>query len=328
MTARPFRSGLLMIDCGCCNSQYGTMGKREVPTITEPRIFKFARFRCSAEFPLLCGTCDSGQMNGHGASASAGGAIDLERPELWPTDLIEYLEKHRALLAAWESKKRGVASAISVSGARYDQVIYGLSQILSRYFLNGWHCTRLTGEEINIIQTQGMQLPDLAMLRSRIDAVEAEGLLSAAISDRLRCENQANDKNRMGRIWFCFFPPYIGGESGIGRFFRSWGGEALYNTHEDDPVTGPALSRIGVPCLIRARVAISSFKNGALGLSFRIIARFLVNRGFETSEPFDHDDSTIRPIQASDILEVVKFPEAKFISLTKCNDWRKPIYSP
>ncbi len=38
-------------------------------------------------------------------------------------------------------------------------------------------------------------------------------------------------------------------EGAVGRLFRSWGGEALYNSHEDDLETGPLLRRIGTPCI-------------------------------------------------------------------------------
>jgi len=148
--------------------------------------------------------------------------------------------------------------------------------------------------------------------------VVADRLVSAAIGDRLQCENQAADEYRAGRLWFCFFPPHIGGESGIERFFRSWGGEALYNTHERDPQTGPALSVIGTPCLIHARVAIASFKDSA-GLAFKVVQKFLVGRGHATSEPSDHEDSARQPIPASNILRIVKFPERDFIELTKCD---------
>jgi hypothetical protein len=61
----------------------------------------------------------------------------------------------------------------------------------------------------------------------KIDAV-------LSILERQKSENQSDEKYRKNMIWFCFFLPKIAGEHGIMRFFRSWGGEALYNSHEKD----------------------------------------------------------------------------------------------
>jgi hypothetical protein len=167
--------------------------------------------------------------------------IELENPKSWPRDLIEFLEAHHDLLLGWESQSGGETPG-PVSPRTYDRTIVGLCEILDNYFLTGWHCTRLTDAEICSIKTHGMQVPNLHLLKRRIDAIKAEGLISADIANRLRSENQANDANRANMIWFCFFPPYIGGESGIERFFRCWGGEALYDSHEHDPETRAQLS--------------------------------------------------------------------------------------
>jgi tripartite-type tricarboxylate transporter receptor subunit TctC len=88
----------------------------------------------------------------------------------------------------------------------------------------------LAGELFKMMAGVGMELPSLDLLRRRINAIEADHLVSAGVAHRLRSENQANDADRANMIWFCFYPPYIGGESGIARFFRSWGGEALYKS--------------------------------------------------------------------------------------------------
>src|ERR1700676_2031123 len=49
-----------------------------------------------------------------------------------------------------------------------------------------------------------------------------------------------------------------GNNGGVGRFFRYWGGEALYNSHQDHAVRGPLLESIGTPCVIQADIPISN----------------------------------------------------------------------
>jgi hypothetical protein len=121
------------------------------------------------------------------------------------------------------------------------------------------------------------------MLTRRIKALVEAGELEREIAQRLIEDNQANDLNRAG-ICFCFFPPRLSGERGIERFFRHWGGEALYNSHERNPVTSPAIRYIGTPSLIEVDVPVPLLKSGT-GLAFNIVRCFLVWRGYRTDEP-------------------------------------------
>lgn len=154
--------------------------------------------------------------------------IDLENPSLWPDDLVAYLEDHLELFIAWEGPRQ---TKDSYDLARqFDRAIHGLSDILRQYALLGWHCTKLTEAEIQAIVAHGMTPPNARILNSRVAALEGSGIICADVAARLRANNQADESNRAGRLWFCFFAPHIAGESGIERFFRSWDGEALYNS--------------------------------------------------------------------------------------------------
>src|SRR5206468_12583890 len=69
--------------------------------------------------------------------------------------------------------------------------------------------------------------------------------------------------------------------------FRSnWGGEALYNSHDNDLETDPVLKIIGVPCLVEAVVPIASLRH--VGAALKLALRFLVSRGFETKERLEY----------------------------------------
>lgn len=190
--------------------------------------------------------------------------------------------------------------------------------------MRGYHCTRLTEAEIQTILNCGTSLPDVTLLHKRIADVVAAGMLEESVSRNLMNKNQANDSNRAGMIWFCFFPPRVAGQLGIERFFRSWGGEALYNSHEDDPFTGPALANIGIPCIIEALIHIESFPRYS-GLEQRLILRFLINHGFETEESWEHEDRAKTPIPPGNIIRIIRFPDADFISLTGCSMWKSPL---
>ena len=256
----------------------------------------------------------------------------LNDESTWPPEVIRYLDTHQDLFSSWELRKQGDSEPLShqqtVQIARaYDDAVEGLREVLMPFTLHGYHCTRLTDAEIEHILSQGMQPPSQAVLADRIDRLRSAKLIDTQIAERLKRENQANENNRAGMIWFCFFSPHVAGQSGIERFFRSWGGEALYNCHERDPITGPILTKIGTPCLIEADVPIASFPRYTF-LESHVYRQFLINRGFETSEPCEHEDRATLPLPSENIRRVIRFPEDDFLTLTGCADWIPPIMFP
>lgn len=252
--------------------------------------------------------------------------IDLENPRSWPEPLLRYLDEKRQVFEGWEYTPDPDARP-RAPAAIYDRAIYGLRDVLQPYCLTGWHCTRLTQLEQNHILANGMQLPNLRMLEERIEKLIGAGALTPILAKRLLEENQANDANRAGMIWFCFFPPALAGESGIGRFFRCWGGEAVYKSHENDPETGGALRTIGTPCLIEADIPIS-FLEPSGGLDSKIVRRFMIHRGFKTSEPVDHEDRAKQPIPTACIRRIICHPDPPFLELTRSHEWSSRMRIP
>ena len=161
-------------------------------------------------------------------------------------------------------------------------------------------------------------MPNKELLHKRIDSIEQEGLIGPKCSKHLKKNNQADDPYRAGRIWFCFFPPYRAGQGGIERLFRSWGGEALYNSHENDPVYGPILKRTGTPCIIEAYVPIISLPRND-GLKDKVVRRYLVNHNPNTIKELDYESRAEQPIPSTNIFRIIKFPDSDFIKLTQCN---------
>jgi hypothetical protein len=231
--------------------------------------------------------------------------------------LQSYLETQHELFLRWETGAR-------VARGSHDRAITGLTGALQPYAIRGWHCTRLTDAEIDEIQRNGMQLPNAAMLTRRIESLVRAGQLACDIAQRLIAKNQADDGNRANMLSFYFYRPSRAGEGGVGRFFRHWGGEALYNSHEDDPVTSRAISCIGTPSIVEADVPIALLKSPD-GLALKVARRFVISRGYQTEEPVDHAGRINQPLPADRIRRVIRFPESDFISLTGCVDWRSPV---
>jgi hypothetical protein len=247
--------------------------------------------------------------------------VDLEAVLTWPAELLVYLAAHHEVFLDWAN------GPVRVDAATYDRAIYGLIDAMRPYAVIGWHCTRLTDREIAAIGVSGMSLPDAAMLIRRINAAIEEGLLTTAVGERLKAKNQAHESNRAGVVWFCFFPPHLAGEGGIGDLLRFWGGEALYNSHDRHPETAAVLRSVGTPSIVEAEVPIA-FLEPHGGLAFKVVRRYLISRGYETPEPCEHEDRVKQPLPAGCIRRVVSFPIADFLELSGCEFWREPLMLP
>jgi hypothetical protein len=104
-------------------------------------------------------------------------AMDLNNRDTWPDDLLKQLERDRAVFEGWELQRIGAPGARPVSGLDYDRALDRLRAVLNNYTLQGYHCTRLTPEEIAHIQSAGMQLPNEMVLRRRIETLRDGGLI-------------------------------------------------------------------------------------------------------------------------------------------------------
>jgi len=249
--------------------------------------------------------------------------IELGDETTWPSDVRTFLDERHSTFLNWERQVAGISSQ-RVSPSAYDHFIGDLRVVLSNYAIHGYHCTRLTVREIGDIVANGLQMPNRNVLRQRIGVLEKIGTIESHIANRLREENLADDQNRAGMIWFCFFPPHKAGQRGIERLFRSWGGEALYVCHERDPETGPILNTIGVPCIVEADIPVANLPVHG-GLDAKIAMRYLFNRGYEVSGHIDHEDRAKHPIAPENIRRIIEFPSEQFVSLSRCDSWSPPL---
>jgi hypothetical protein len=257
----------------------------------------------------------------------------------WPAPLLEYLASEYEMFLAHARSDRDTMDAYLAPKDKYiclsmyppnphfrarEHAAQTVLDLLQGEPLRGWHCSRLTAKEVDRITRHGMQPPDLAILRERIDQIQSEGLIAYKIAVRLRTENDADHTYRKGRIWFCFFEPRSAGQHGIERFFRRWGGEALYVAHEEDETTGEVLRTIGRPCLIEVDVPIAAIRRVTY-LGEKVIRRFLLHNGFDTRESWEHEDHVSDPISAASILRFVFHPDPEFARLTDCDSWDPPL---
>lgn len=246
--------------------------------------------------------------------------LPLRTPALWPEPLRVSLAEHCELFLDW------VTGPVRFSAAMYDRAIYQLMQLLQPYSLLAWHCTRLTDQEAAAIVAKGMQPPNEAVLHARIDTLARAGTISDEVAGQWKARNQASEPYRRGRIWWCFFPPHEAGEAGIGSLLGTWGGEALYNSHDSDAVMGPLLRSIGTPAVVEADIPIALLGDSA-SPAFSIVAHYLASLGHSAVDHLEFEDRVTVDLPARQVRRIVRYPEPDFLALTGCETWSRPIGS-
>lgn len=200
----------------------------------------------------------------------------------------------------------------------FDLPILSNKNLFKEYKFEGFHCTRLTKKEIDRILEFGMSLQNKKLLCERIDELVLDKKLSLKTSQVLKKFNQADEKNRSNKIWFCFYAPYKAGEYGINRFFRYWGGEALYNSHHEDTNIASVLRDIGIACIIHIKVPIKFLKNSNLQLR-KIYA---AEHGIYLDYLDCYEDYSVKSIEPKNIIGIYKYPSDIFKKLTNYSNWQ------
>jgi hypothetical protein len=262
--------------------------------------------------------------------------MSLDDVQSWPPQLLDLLASNEQLLRDYAQAEE-ILFDDSAWGPDYvpmalrhnpfsDQRQAFVSALRAEYrgqiALRGFHCTRLTDDEVAKIRSEGMMPPDASMLRERIIAVQNANGMMSQIADRLIETNDASDLNRTGRIWFIFTAELLKRQSGVEWLFRYWGGEALYGRHISDPETGPVLASIGQPTIVEATVPLAA---DLIGFPDKqIINQFLASRGLPTSER-DYSDRTTLPVPPSRVRRIISRADDEFELLTRCAAWKPPL---
>jgi hypothetical protein len=265
------------------------------------------------------------------------GVIDLESEETWPDELRSLLQKHTPLLVAFERERaridrlceRNVRARIQPPVNRYARaraaVLEQVETILSGKNLLGFHCTRLTEDEICTIRSEGLQPLSPELVEGRVQNRVISGDITKEFATKLLSRHQAGDENRRGKTWFVFSKSLLRDESGMWRLFRSWGGEALYNGREEDPVSRTVLRRIGSPCIVVSSVRIDDRLGPVCQVGERFVARWLQKRRVQTNCSPEMEGYVNARLGSDRVLMVLPHLHPDIAKLTRYRKWRQSI---
>ena len=245
--------------------------------------------------------------------------VDIEDPLSWPNSLCELLEGNRDVLSGFEN---GQTEIDKIPGGRFNsptnefavkrgEVVSRAGEILAAEKILGFHCTRLLPYEAESVRHEGLKLPSPEFLRERIEGAVSEGHLTRELAISLLRNNQAADPNRRDKIGFANARSLLRQRNLVCRFFDSWGGEALYNSHEDDLATGPALKSMGEPYVVVAGLPANVLRiSGQLASYF--INAFLRSVSVKTRDGAGFESSVEEPVTAGWLLSVIGSTDWRF----------------
>lgn len=198
--------------------------------------------------------------------------IEIEDCTTWPSAFLQQATTNRPLAIAYHHERSRIDRLCQDDirlrtgpppneyNNAYYELVEGLEAILIRNWIVGYHCTRLTRSEIDDIKTNGLQILSLSLVKRRLAQCKADGLLSPEHYEYLRNSRDVElslgnrHGQRTGMIWFCANRSTLQDALSVHRFFRSWGGEAVYLGHEEDESIAPILARIGTPYIVKCAI--------------------------------------------------------------------------
>ena len=265
--------------------------------------------------------------------------IDAQDEATWPAALVESFEAGLGILRSFEEEERRVERLaernISVRcnpprnphrDARRS-IIEAADRALRSRDLLAFHCSNLHPAEIDSVMRDGLDPLDREMVARRVRARVAAGDIPEPVGTRLLAETMAGDENRAGLLWLIFTRSTLKDWSGVYRLLTYWGGEALYAPHEDDPVVGAVLARMGRSAIIEVAAPVSHIEC-FMSVSERLLIGYLSRRDVETGHAPEFEGYVKTRIVGRRVRRVIGPDDPDFSRLTGRNpgDPNEPIF--
>ncbi|CAA2161101.1 hypothetical protein MBRA_06261 [Methylobacterium brachiatum] len=188
------------------------------------------------------------------------GLIDLWNPETFDDALLAELRCEAGMILDYFATERANHEAYCVPGNRemlrenphghiynlfVDKV---LTPLMAARTVRGWHYTRMTDAEVELLRRDGVYPSSLATIRRRLDSLAALGVITLETADVLFAESPFHSDEmggRGGKFWTVSQPLPVTW-SDVTSLLGSWGGESIY-WRIQDPELVASIARIGRP---------------------------------------------------------------------------------
>ncbi|MEZ6006538.1 MAG: hypothetical protein R3F05_02055 [Planctomycetota bacterium] len=239
--------------------------------------------------------------------------ILLDDESTWPHAIVEALAQGFRELEQFEEARAEIDARAERDvllrvrrppnpySSRRSEVLERIRAVVHGSSFVGYHCTRLHPSEADDVLKSGLRPLDPAFTRDRIQRLADSCDLPASIATKLQRHNRSDDaklaETRTGMIWFILSRSLLQAETGVGRFFAYWGGEAIYADHEEDAEIARYIQGVGEPCIVIAALG-STLLHTYIELSELMMLGYLERRGVAV----EHDTRAGRGTRTCDVV--------------------------
>jgi hypothetical protein len=228
--------------------------------------------------------------------------------------IVDYLARQAALLEVRETAALRDEIPLNELHERKAALDAEVARSIMSETIRGFHHTRLTDDEVRAIRSHGIPVTSLPMLRQKLDAVVAAGLLMQGAADHVYDNSPlvtGEHGERIGTFYATAHPLSVD-DGNITPFHESWGGEISTWAIKDEGILD-SLRSIGKPRVIEVAIPIA-----ATGwVASRIAQAIVAAKGCEPEQPKDLAiDISIRSALPADyVLRVHTEGEPDFAAL-------------
>ncbi|SHF02356.1 hypothetical protein SAMN02746095_01883 [Acidocella aminolytica 101 = DSM 11237] len=176
--------------------------------------------------------------------------------------------------------------------------------------IRAWHYTRMTDEEVQAMQREGLILSSLEGIKKRLSAQVSAGIILAQNAQRIFESSPFHEQGdiRSGQFWMTSNP--ISTQSCLVELLlNNWGGEGIYFWQKDTEIKS-LLQTIGKARIIEIRAPLDA-TNSIYSAASNILSTFAGFIGCK-SEERGFDFCVTRPLKPEAILHIHSQGDATF----------------
>ncbi|UVK48267.1 hypothetical protein BPNPMPFG_007606 (plasmid) [Mesorhizobium sp. AR07] len=211
--------------------------------------------------------------------------IDLWDIGTYDSEIKDYLESHRDIIDGYSALERKkdimvakLATWVPIQPNRfqgdYAATVDGLAEIMSTKTLRTFHYTRMTDDEVESVQAEGMVPTSVDSLNNRVDRQVAAGGLTPEQGTRIIKRPRLRTDFGVRKGFWSTTVPLHPDESAVKLLVEHWGGESAYwllvGTEDEDVIS--VLKEIGRGRVFEITVPLAEANGGLAGFSVARIA--------------------------------------------------------
>lgn len=222
-----------------------------------------------------------------------------------------YYERAKAVFLAHDlGRDRGLVRPDNRFAEDFSALRDHIDALMGARTIRAWHYTRLTDREVARVRADGVHLSTPASLRQRLDAMVADGDLTAAQADQLWAQNMFTHQHasRADKFWAVSHPLAVT-DHGVVPLMSHWGGEAASMWLRDESLLAH-LAALGRPRVLELGMPLGQCQSFG-GPGRAVLATFGRAHG-ACPEKCGFDLYAKAPLEAGTVLGVHSEGEASF----------------